>query len=575
MFSDAQVLVVDDIRSNRHYLIKHLEKQGIRHVFEAENGREALDILSRQHIDLVLLDVMMPEIDGYEVLRQMKSQETLRDIPVIMITAVNDMESTVTCIENGAEDYLPKPFNPILLRARVSACLEKKRLRDVEREYLRHYDAGTGLPNPTLFLNRLTDEIGRWQYHHHLFGLLFIRMGRHRMLVESLGQKEAEAYTIKQAARLQALLSPGALLARLGQNEFGILLYHANHPAEATALAGHLLEALNRPIVIGGHDITGRIHMGIAFSSSGYRHAQEMVRDAGLAANTADPVSGYQIFDRKMHQNAMRRLTLEPELQKAVEDNQLRLYYQPIVNTANGRVVAFEGLVRWQHPERGMIPPDDFISLAEETGLIIPIGKWVLEEGCRQLRRWRDDFPKRTDLMLSINVSASQFKDDAFVSVLEEALSSTGVSGRHLKLELTETEIIDNPNQVENVLEQIHRLGISAVLDDFGTGYCSLSYLHRFPFQVLKIDQSFVRGIDRENKNQSIVESTLLLAHRLGMEVIAEGIETQEELAVLKRLNCELGQGALYHLPMPAASAERHLAEEFLSQVKQNPVTAS
>lgn len=564
MVSDAQVLVVDDIRSNRHYLIQHLKKQGIQRILEAVNGREALNLLAQEDIDLVLLDLMMPEVDGYEVLLKMKSQEALRDIPVIMITAVDEMESTVKCIENGAEDYLPKPFNHTLLRARVSACLEKKRLRDVEREYLRHYDAGTGLPNQTLFLNRLTDEIERWQYHHHLFGLLFIRMARHRMLVESLGQKEAESYTERQAARLGAALPSGTLLARLGQNEFGVLLYHIHQPLTATSLAGKLLETLIDPIVIDGHEITGRIHMGLSFSSSGYQHAQEMLRDAGLAANTAAPASGYQLFDRKMHQEAMRRLTLEPELQRAVQDKQLLLYYQPIVNMATGQVIAFEGLVRWRHPERGMIPPDDFISLAEETGLILPIGKWVMEEGCRQLRRWLDKFPERSDLMLSINVAASQFRDDAFVAMLESALSAAGIPGHHLKLELTETEIIDNPNQVEEILRQIRQLGISAALDDFGTGYCSLSYLHRFPFQTLKIDRSFVRDIDREEKNQSIVESILLLAHRLGMQVIAEGVETQKEFDVLRRLNCELGQGARYHLPMPAADAERHLAEGFI-----------
>ena len=564
MATEAQVLVVDDIRSNRHYLIKHLEKQGIQRILEAGNGREALDTLARQDIDLVLLDVMMPEVDGYEVLHQMKSQKALRDIPVIMITAVDEMESTVRCIEGGAEDYLPKPFNHTLLKARVSACLEKKRLRDVEREYLRHYDAGTGLPNAALFLSRLASEIERWQYHQHLFGLLFLRMARHQMLVESLGQKEAEAYAVAQAAKLADTLPPGSLLARLGQNEFGVLLHHVQHVGAATALAGQLIRALNAPIDIDGHIVTGRIHVGLVFSSSGYRHSQEMLRDAGLAANTADPVSGYQVFDQKMHKDAMRRLTLEPELQKAVQDNQLLLYYQPIVHIATGRIVAFEGLVRWQHPERGMIPPDDFISLAEETGLIIPIGKWVMEEACRQLRHWLDMFADRSDLKISINVSASQFRDPAFISFLENALSSAGAPGRNLKLELTETEIIVNPGQVEDILNQVHRLGIAAALDDFGTGYCSLRYLHRFPFQTIKVDQSFVRNIDRDEKNQSIVESTLLLAHRLGMEVIAEGIESDEELAVLKRLDCEQGQGAIYNLPLPVAEAERLLAAEVL-----------
>jgi len=555
MIRNACVLVADDIRSNRFFIVNHLKKQGFSNLLEAADGRQALDLLRQHKIDLVLLDVMMPEMNGRQALRAIKTDPALRHLPVIMITALDDMDSTVECIENGAEDYILKPFNPVLLNARISASLEKKRLRDVEREYLRLYDAATGLPNKELFLVRLTEELDRSRRRASLFGVLVIRLERYRVLMDSLGQIAAEHYIVSSAHRLSNCAPARALVARLGRGEFGLLTYDLTRPSEAIAAARTAARELGATIEIEGHEITGKIQVGLTFSSAGYEKPQDFLRDAGLAANSADIETGYQIFDADMHKAAMHRLTLEPELKRAIETNQLVLYYQPVVDLKSGKITDFEALVRWIHPEKGLVSPDVFISLAEETGQILQIGKWVLEEACRQAAAWEALDGGRKAFSIGVNVSAQQFSSPEFIGTIENALENARCSCSSIKLELTETALIDNTRLVGDVVRKLKQLEIKTALDDFGTGYCSLNYLHSFPFDTLKIDQSFVRGIHLENRNRDIVMSTIMLAHKLGMNVIAEGVETREEADVLLAMDCDFGQGHYFSQAVPAAEA--------------------
>ena len=559
MIHTASVLVADDIRSNRFFVVNHLKKQGLTNFYEAADGQAALDILRQHKIDLVLLDVMMPEMDGRATLKVIKTDSALRHIPVIMITALDDMDSTVECIENGAEDYILKPFNPVLLNARITASLEKKRLRDVEREYLRLYDATTALPNKDLFLMRLTEELDRSRLHASLFGVLVIRLERYRILMDSLGQSAAEYYIIASARRLSNCAPVRALVARLGRSEFAMLIYDLDRPSEAIAAARATFKKLGATIEIEGHEITGKIQIGLTFSSASYNKPQDFLRDAGLAAHSADIETGYQIFDKDMHKAAMHRLTLEPELKRAIETNQLVLYYQPVVDLTSRRISGFEALVRWIHPEKGLISPDVFISLAEETGQILQIGKWVLDEACRQAAIWESRNSGFDNFAIGVNVSAQQFTHPEFIDTIEGALERTGCRATSIALELTETAIIDNTHLVKDVVRQLKQLEIKTALDDFGTGYCSLNYLHSFPFDTLKVDQSFVHNIDRETRNRDIVQSTIMLAHKLGMEVIAEGVETREEADVLVALNCDFGQGHYFSRAVPEESATRLL----------------
>jgi diguanylate cyclase (GGDEF)-like protein len=563
MIHNACVLVVDDIRNNRFLVVNHLKRQGFSNFYEAANGREALDLLRQHKIDIVLLDVMMPEMDGRETLKAIKTDSALRHIPVIMITALDDMDSAVECIENGAEDYILKPFNPVLLNARISASLEKQRLRDVEREYLRLYDATTGLPNKDLFLMRLAEELARARLHASLSGVLVIRLERYRILMDSLGQVAAEDYIISCARRLSSCAPVRALVARLGRSEFAMLIYEMDRPSEAITAARTTFKELGTTIKIEGHEIIGRVQIGLTFSSAGYNNPQDFLRDAGLAANGADIETGYQIFDGEMHKAAMHRLTLEPELKRAIDAHQLVLYYQPVVDLKSGKIASFEALVRWIHPEKGLVSPDVFISLAEETGQILQIGKWVLEEACRQAAVWESLEGGFDTFSIGVNVSAQQFTRPEFIDTIKDALENARCRNSSLKLELTETAIIDNIGLVETVVKQLKQMEIKTALDDFGTGYCSLRYLHSFPFDTLKIDQSFVRFIDRENRNRDIVQSTIMLAHKLGMEVIAEGVESREEADVLMAMDCDFGQGHYFSQAVPVQAATRLLTHGF------------
>lgn len=562
MATDASVLVVDDIRANRFILKKHLQGQGITAIFEAENGQQALDVLGAKPIDLVLLDVMMPEMDGYQVLAQMKADPRWRDIPVIMITALDNMESAVTCIANGAEDYLLKPFNPVMLKARISACLEKKRLRDIEHEYLRLYDPATGLANRTFFISRLDEEIQRAVRHPSLFGVALVRLGRHRAVLESLGQAAANALVKAQAGRLAEKLPPNAFLARTGDKDLAVLLRDLDYAADGDHQALAFLKALDQPLEIQGHDVSGNAAVGIVYSTARYTDAEDMLRDAAIAATRVSGRGGFQIFDEAMHAEAMRRLDLEPEFRRAIDLGQLVLYYQPIVALGANRVVGMEGLVRWRHPLRGMIPPNDFIKLAEETGLIVPLGAWVLAEACRQVASWQSAMTISNVFTVSVNVSAHQFTDPVFLDTLRQSMAAAGVDARRIKLELTETALVDNPERVEQVLHQVRDFDVQTALDDFGTGYCSMSYLHRFPFDTLKIDQSFVRRLQDQTRNRQIVASTIDLAHKLGMTVVAEGVETEAEARTLIGLGCEYAQGGLFRMPLPVGEAERLIGGE-------------
>lgn len=552
---DLTVLVAEDVRATRYVLVGMLKKQGFSKIYEAENGRQALERLKQSHIDLVLLDVMMPEVDGFEVLRAMKADRHLRLVPVIMVTANDDTDSAVRCIEMGAEDYLIKPFNPVMLRARIHASLEKKRLREIEKEYLRTYDSATGLPNQRYFIQRLTEQLHRDQRHPSLFAVLAVRTGKYHIIFETLGRRAADAYLLQRAEQLKGILPDDAVVARTGEQELGVLLFDLPSAARGDAAAVEITRLLTAPVYLEGHEFVGKISVGVAYNNPPYTSAETMLRDAGLAAARVGPQGGFKIFDDTIHREAMRRLEMEPALRQALSANQLTMRYQPIVSLKDGKIAGYEALIRWIHPEKGVIMPEQFIHVAEETGLIIPLGRWVLNEVCRQAACWQKGAGKGNHFTISVNVSAHQFMDPQFLSVLRSALEESGAKSEHINLELTETALIENPEHVAAVLAELRRLNVRTSLDDFGKGYCSLNYLHRFPFDTLKIDQSFIHRIDTNARNRAIVGSTVELAHRLGMQVVAEGVETSEEVETLRKLNCEYGQGWFYNAPLSRGRA--------------------
>lgn len=848
--SSGNVLVVDDQEFLRDLLARYLKD--LKHtVMLAGNGRQALDLLRAHKFDLVLLDIMMPVMSGFEVLAELKGDPQLSDIPVIVISADTEIESIITCIKHGAEDYLFKPYNSVLLNARVNACLDKKRLREQERAYLqtleqrvaertvlaeqratalerseaafrrqttvlqsildsmgdgvvvvdtagalvhqnpaaRHtladrlveflpsvghplenfhhadqvtiyrsdelplaqaihgrsidsaeifiaptahepsqwlsvtarplrepdgtlsggvavfrdisadkqaevalreseeryalaaqgandglwdwdlkrdqlffsprwksmlgyaeeeigntpdewfkrvhpddrerlevhlaahfrrliaqfeheyrvlhrdgnyrwmlcrglaiwdasgqamrmagsqtditdrksaeqrlqhdalHDVLTGLPNRALLVDRLGRALARLKRSpDYRFALLFLDLDRFKMINDSLGHAVGDQLLITIAQRVESCLRPGDTIARMGGDEFTILLEEITDEAVISDIADRIQREISSPLQLDSHHVFTTASIGITLSSQGYDRPADMIRDADTAMYHAKMrgKARHVLFHPSMHTQAMAQLELESDLRQALVRQELSVYYQPIISLDSGQVTGFEALVRWQHPRRGLLYPADFIDLAEETGLIIPIGWWVLREACRQVREWQMQFPDTPSLSINVNLSSKQIGQPDVVEQVVQALNETGLSPRSLKLEITEHTLIDCDASTTNILTRIRELGVQLCIDDFGTGYSSLSYLYQLPIDALKIDRSFISRLESNGENGEIVQTIISLARMLGLEAVAEGIETEHQIEQLKQFHCTQGQGWLFSRAVDAQSA--------------------
>lgn len=430
------------------------------------------------------------------------------------------------------------------------------------------HDPLTGLPNRTLFMDRLGHAIHLAQrYSEFSFAVLFLDLDRFKVINDSLGHVAGDQLLISVAQKLKAQLRVGDTVARLGGDEFVILLENIYDLSDATSAADRIQHHLTCPFNLNGHEVFTSASIGIALSNGVNEQPESFLRDADIAMYRAKSLgkARYAIFSSGMHEQAWSRLRLETSLRRAIERQELQLYYQPIVLLASGKIVGFEALVRWQHSEQGLLLPEAFISVAEETGLIIPLGHWVLHEACRQLRQWQTYYSTRSStetlpLTVSVNISGRQFGQPNLIEHIQQVLQATGLEARSLKLEITESVLMDNAETATAILLQLKALGIQLHMDDFGTGYSSLSYLHRFPVDTLKIDRSFISrmGINEDNDIEgiSIVQTIVTLAQNLGIGVTAEGIETAEQLAQLKELKCTCGQGYFFFPPLDSKSAE-------------------
>lgn len=422
-------------------------------------------------------------------------------------------------------------------------------------------DALTGLPNATLLKDRLGHLLSASRREPQLFAALVLDLDRHPVVRESLGHKAGDQMLKHVARRLERTLRPGDTVARLGEARFGVLLDDIRDNADAQRVSERLHEALAEPIQVEGQEVFTTASIGIAMHTHSDETPAEMLNAAETAMRRArsagEERSAY--FDRGMHDKAREKLELETDLRRAVDRGAFELHYQPIVDLSDASVVGFEGLIRWPHADRGMVSPGMFIPISEETGLIVPIGRWVLHEACRQLRAWVDQHPGADQLLISVNVSGREFDQPDLADRILETIAQVGLAPEQLKLEITETAIIRSPETAIAVLTRIKDAGIKLALDDFGTGYSSLSYLHRLPFDTIKIDRSFINEIGSDGQSPVIVRTILSLADNLGMEVIAEGIETADQWKVLKELGCRFGQGWHFGRPVPAHKAEQAL----------------
>jgi diguanylate cyclase (GGDEF)-like protein/PAS domain S-box-containing protein len=445
--------------------------------------------------------------------------------------------------------------------------------RKLAEQQLHHdafHDALTGLPNRALFMDHLKLAIGRSKRSgKQLFAVLYLDLDRFKIINDSLGHTIGDQLLVGIADRLKNNLRPGDTVARLGGDEFTILVEDIADEKESVQVAERIQNELSVPFMLNGREVFTTVSMGIAPGSTGYERAEDILRDADTAMYRAKSLgkARYEIFDKAMHARAINLLQMETDMRRALERNEFLIHYQPIVALEDFRLRGFEALVRWQHPERGFISPMDFIPVAEETGMIIPLGEWVLREACQQMQRWQKIFPVDPPLFISVNLSSKQFSQNDLINAVANILRETGVAAHTVKLEITESVVMENIETATEMLQQLRDLGVQLSIDDFGTGYSSLSYLHRFPIDTLKIDRSFVTRMTENSENMEIVRTIVVLAQNLGMDVVAEGVETNEQLVLLQKLHCENGQGYFFSKPVNSTGAEKIIIETYSSLI--------
>jgi diguanylate cyclase (GGDEF)-like protein/PAS domain S-box-containing protein len=427
------------------------------------------------------------------------------------------------------------------------------------------HDTLTGLPNRALFLDRLERLLKHTVRHpDFLFGVAFMDLDRFKVVNDSLGHMRGDDLLVAIARRLERCVREGDTVARLGGDEFAVLLDDVRDIRDATRVAERILAEVSLPFHLAGHEIYTAASIGIALSSTEYGLPEDILRDADTAMYRAklDGRCRYEVFDKQMHERAVHTLQVETDLRRALERREFRIHYQPIVGLQDGRIMGLEALLRWQHPTRGMVPPDEFVPLAEETGLIVSIGWWVLEDACRQMKRWLDRFPAHGERYVTVNLSTRQFMQPDLLQQVDAVLSRTGLRPQSLKLEITESVVVQHEEAVTASLVALRARGIHLCIDDFGTGYSSLSYLHSFPVDTLKIDRSFVSQIGFTGSNPRLVETIVALGRNLGMETVAEGVETLEQLEFLRRLGPQLAQGFYFSRALPPEELELMLEQD-------------
>jgi len=425
------------------------------------------------------------------------------------------------------------------------------------------HDALTGLPNRALFMDRLKHALAEVKKGEgYSFGVLFLDLDRFKVVNDSLGHQIGDQLLVATARRLETCLRPGDIVARLGGDEFAVIVDHVRHVSDAIQAAERIREHLSAPFNLSGHEVFISASIGIALNQTASEEPDEIIRNADTAMYRAkDQGRGcFELFDKGMHARNAALSQLETGLRGALARDEFRVHYQPIISLETWRISGFEALIRWDHPELGYISPLKFIPVAEETGLIIPIGQWVLREACQQLRVWQGQFPSDPPLSISVNLSGRQFSQPDLIDQISQILDETGLDASSLKIEITESAIIENIDAAALMLKRIKALGVRLSLDDFGTGYSSLSYLHRFPIDTLKIDRSFVSRINLP-KNAEIVKTILTLASNLGMDVVAEGVETRDQIIQLTGLNCEYVQGYLLSKPIDGGAMRELISE--------------
>ncbi len=582
-----RVLIVDDTATNRTILSKLLLREGYE-VCEAENGTVALALAHSWQPTVILLDIMMPGMDGYAVCEQLRAvSSSAAAIPIIFLSALDAPFDKVQAFHHGAADYVTKPFQAEEVLARVRhqvnlqlAKQEQQRLyaelehRVQERTQLLELannkllegsltDRLTRLPNRLAFVKRLSKIMAHAKTHPEAhFAVVFLDCDRFKRINDSLGHRVGDQLLTGIARRLCQIQQSQCVVdtvARFGGDEFALLLANVSEQGEVVAIADEILSALSQPFALAGREIFINASIGLVWGALNYTAAEHLLRDADVAMYQAKGCSRRQYcwFETDMHSREVHLLQLETDLRQALERKEFELYYQPIVDLYRLEIVGFEALVRWQHPTKGLIMPNEFISFAEDTGLIVQLGEQVLKMACARLADWERTGAIGPNLTVSVNMAAQQLLQTDILERIQAIVDDAGISPHRLRLELTERSIINNRTFVDGVLKALQQRHVQISIDDFGTGYSALSYLHTLPINCLKVDRSFVQPITADPESLGVVPLIVNIARTMGLQVIAEGIENRTQLRQLQQLGCGYGQGYLFEKPV---SADRAIA---------------
>lgn len=570
------ILVVDDESEIQRLMLQRFRKkiQSGELAFQfAQNGVDAIQILRNSHeISVVLTDIRMPEMDGLTLLSNLAEFD--RPLKAVVVSAYGDMKNIRTAMNWGAFDFVTKPIDFADLEITLNKTLAfVNNLQEKEQKLqealntlhnLVFYDQLTGMPNRNGLLKYIAKSIALKQARGDAFALLILDIERYAIIKSGFGHALSDRLLIEVAKRLEQWNVQSKVVARLENNELAILLQELESPASLTKYIKQLHQLFEAPIQLDEISISSLIHVGAASSDLPYDQPEDILRAADTAIHYAKQAVGTRtiFFDTNMQQKALQRLNLEVNLQEAIKLQNLEVHYQPIFLLKTSQLIGFEALVRWQHPMQEWLSPVKFIPLAEETGLIVRLGNWVLREACLQLQRWRQLFGNACPTRISVNLSSLQLVSPTLLQHIDQTLSDTGLSGENLILEITETVLMENIQEAVEVLQHLRERCIGLSIDDFGTGYSSLSYLQSLPLTALKIDRSFIQNIESNHTNLEITSTIIELAKRLGLKVVAEGLEKEIHVDILRSLNCDYGQGFLFSRPIPADEATKLIAEQ-------------
>jgi diguanylate cyclase (GGDEF)-like protein len=559
------ILVVDDDRSTRFAFRNILEEEGY-NVIEADDGAKAIELCKYRVPDLILMDAKMPVMDGFTACQNIRQIPESAHTPILIITGLDDEDSIERAFAVGATDYISKPVNFSVMRRRIAHLMHASRAERHMRQ-LAFNDTLTGLPNRARFTSHLSNLLEARRNSNEPLAIMFIDVDRFKLVNDTLGHDAGDMLLKIVAERIHNCVRDDDLVARLGGDEFTVVLDNVGSREVLDAIARKICTSFSKPVAFLDQEIFVSVSIGISMFPDDATDLASLMKHADTAMFHAKRFrNDYKFFEADMEAGASERLELEHALRGALERNELAVYFQPQEDLKTGRIVGAEALVRWMHPERGLIPPQDFIPLAEETGLINPIGELVLRESCRQLRSWMDR--GYGPMRIAINLSARQLDKNEIIGIIADAIDTSGIPPECLEFEITESVIMEHAEEMIEIFRKLKEMNILLAIDDFGTGYSSLAYLKRFPIDILKIDRSFVQDIPKDAEDVAIVTGVIAMAKGLDLKVVAEGVENAEQKAFLQQQECDYMQG--YYLSKPVSADEfenRFLMPAYLDKI--------